>query len=73
MSDHYHTLTVVLEHDIKDEDAEPLIEAIGMLRGVLSVRPHVAEFVTHMAEERARRELGSKLLDILYPQRKESP
>jgi hypothetical protein len=65
MSDRYNCLTVVLEKDLKDEDAEPLIEAIKQFRGVLSVTPNVSDFPAHMAEERARNELREKLWRVL--------
>lgn len=69
MTDRYNYLTVVLEQDIRSDDAEPLIQAISMLRGVVKVEPHVANPDNYMAEERARRELGEKLWAILYPKR----
>ena len=67
MTDRYHTLTVVLERDMRDDDAEPLIAAIRQMRGVLKVSGVVADPAAHMAEERARRELGEKLWAALYP------
>jgi hypothetical protein len=67
MTDRFHSLTVVLEADIRDDDAAPLMNAIRQLRGVLSVAGNVADFQTHMAEERARNELRSALLDVVYP------
>ena len=67
MTDRYHSLTVVLEQDIRTDDAEGLIDTIKRLRGVLSVTGEVADLDSHMAEDRARRELGQKLWEILYP------
>lgn len=71
MADRVHSLTVVLEADQRIDDAEPLIAAIKHLRGVLDVRPVVADVMSLMAEERAKRELGQKLWEVLYPSRKE--
>lgn len=65
MTDRYHALTVVLEEDIRSDDAEDLINAIKMLRGVLSVTPHVTDIESHFSQERARRELIQKLWDVL--------
>lgn len=65
MSDRYNYLTVVLERDLKDEDAEPLIEAIKQFRGVLSVTPNVSDATAHLAQERVRVELGNKLWQVL--------
>lgn len=71
MTDRYHSLTVVLKDDIRDDDAKPLIDAILMLKGVLSVTGGVSSFDSHMALERARMEIGNKLLEICYPKLKE--
>lgn len=67
MTDRLHSLTVVLERDMLRADAEGLLEAIRRLRGVQSVTGHVSTIETHMAEERARRDLGEKLWRVLYP------
>jgi hypothetical protein len=67
VSDRFHSLTVVLEQDIRDDDAESLMDGIRMMRGVLWVTGEVACPVSCMAEERARADLGKKLLAIVYP------
>jgi len=67
MTDRYHSITVVLERDIRDDDAECILNAIKMIRGVLSVNPHISDFNTHTAIERVRSELGNKLWNVLYP------
>ncbi len=69
MTDRYHTLTVVLERDMRDDDAAALIAAIGQLRGVIKVGGVVADMCSHMAQERARVELGRKLFEVLAPQK----
>ena len=65
MTDRIHSLTVVLKKDIRDDDAESIITALSMVKGVLSATPHVANIETHMAYARARWELQSKLYDVL--------
>lgn len=67
MTDRYNTLTVVLEHDIREDDAASLLNAIRQLRGVLSVTGNVADLNAHTAIERARGELIEKLWQIFYP------
>ena len=69
MTDRYFALTVVLERDTRDDDAAGLIAAIGQLRGVLGVEPHVADYTTRAAVQRVREEFGQKVLDMLYPER----
>ena len=67
MTDRFSTLTVVLEKDIRKDDAEGLIEAIRRLRGVLNVAGNVSDSTEWMAQERARHELGEKIIRIIYP------
>lgn len=67
MTDRFHSLTVVLVQDIREDDAEALIQAICMLRGVVSASGNVSDPTSYMAEQRARRELEQKLLDIIHP------
>jgi hypothetical protein len=69
MSDGLNYLTVILEQDIREDDAQRLIEAIKCLRGVLEVKPNVADAISVMAQARARRELGDQLWKVLYPER----
>ncbi len=62
MTDRYNTLTVVLEKDIREDDAEHLLITIHSLKGVLSVRGNVTDTTAYMAEERARHEWKEELL-----------
>ncbi len=66
MTDRIHSLTVVLSQNTRDDDAQLLIDAILMLRGVQNVSTHVADPTSFMAEIRAKHELGQKILDVLY-------
>lgn len=65
MTDRYNAFLVVLERDIRDDDAEPILNALKQIRGVLSVKPHVAEYSDSIAAERARQELRMKLWNAL--------
>lgn len=66
MTDRIHSLTVVLENDIRIDDAESLISAIKQLRLVIAVEPNVSDPSSVMATVRARDELSKKLWDVLY-------
>jgi len=66
MTDRYYALTVILEKDMRDDDAQSVIDAILMMKHVLSVKGNISNPETWMAEERAKRELGEKILGILY-------
>ncbi len=65
MTDRLNSLTVVLDHDYRDDDAESLILAIMQFRGVLSVKGNVADIVSHTAEMRVKTELRSALFKLL--------
>ena len=65
MTDRLNALTVVLEHDLRDDDAEPLIAAIRQLRGVLSVSGNVSDLSDYIAQERARHDIGERLWQSL--------
>lgn len=65
MSDRIRTLTVVLDADVRDDDCEPIINAIAMIKRVRSVTPHVSDIVLHTAIRTARLELQDKLWKVI--------
>ena len=66
MTDRFHSLTVVLEREIRDDDAEPIIAAIKMIKGVAEVTGEVARGEFYAAREQAKLELRHELIDVLY-------
>ncbi len=68
MTDRFFSITVLLEKDTREDDAEAILQAILMIKGVASVSPHVTNLEQWSAEMRARIELGSKLWRVLYPE-----
>ena len=67
MTNRYSTLTVALEQDIREDDAQSLIHAIKMLRGVADVAGNVSDASQWLAETRVRRDLGEKVLAVVFP------
>ena len=67
MSDRYSGLLVVLEKDMREDDAKPLIEAILMLKGVLQVTPHFQNIDEYIAEGRIKIEFAQKVMNVFYP------
>lgn len=67
MTDRFNALTVVLDKDMRDEDAQAIIAAISQLRGVLSVSGNVSDMNSHIAIERARHELRDRMWQVLNP------
>lgn len=69
MTDRIKSLDVVLQPDLRDDDAEPIIEAIKQLRGVRAVRPHIATGEDYVAYTNARWDLEQKLWEVLHPKK----
>ena len=57
MAESIHSITVVLEENVRVEDAERILDALRMVRGVISAEGNIADSTTHMAESRARTDL----------------
>jgi len=66
MTDRFYALTVILEKDIREDDAEQIINAIRMIKYVLDVKGIVSDPVTYMAQARERRDIGERLFKILH-------
>ena len=66
MTERYIALTVALEGQIREEDAQAIINAIKMIKGVGDVVPVVADPMAYWAKKDAQREIEKKLLEALY-------
>ncbi len=64
MTDRFSTLTVVLEKDTRDDDAEYILNAIRMIKGVISVKGDVRDTNTYFLKERLKREYQDKIFKI---------
>jgi len=65
MTDRYNAFIVILENDIREDDAEATIKAIEQIKGVLRVTPNNVDLTESIAEIRVKRELYSKIIEIL--------
>ena len=65
MTDRINALVVVLDKNIRDDDVQPLVDAIMQLRNVCAVKLNVADIVEHVARSRVRLEFTNKLLEVL--------
>ena len=65
MSDRTRCMVVVLDDDYRTDDAQSIIDAIKMVRGVDSVSVRVSDITQHVAIETARAELRRKLHEAL--------
>lgn len=65
MTDRIKGLVVTFDKDYRDDDIEPLVSAIRMLRGVVDVSLSVADVDDHINRMRITTELRGKLFDAL--------
>ena len=65
MTDRIHSVTVVFKENMRVDDAEATLNAIRMIKGVISVEGNVADATSHMAESRARMDLRAKLFNAI--------
>lgn len=68
MTERLNGVIVTFNKEIRVDDAEAVLNAIKMVKGVLSVKPIPnSNYEQHIAEERVRRELTDKLFKVLHP------
>ena len=67
MTDRYNALVVVLEENIRNDDAEPIINAIRHIKGVIDVKGNVSDPDSWIAYSKARNDLVQKIWEIFYP------
>lgn len=65
MTDRYNSVVVAFDRDIREDDAQALLSAILMLKGVIAVQPQVPDCQTFVVESRLRRELTNKIYEAL--------
>lgn len=67
MTDRLNGVFVTFDRDIRDDDAQCIIDAIGFIQGVASVKGNVTDFNSHAAEMRAREKWRKIFTDLLWP------
>lgn len=65
MTDRLKGFIVHLDHPVRDDDAEPTIQAILQIKGVVKVEPLVDRIEDVMARAAAKREMGERLWKAL--------
>ena len=56
---------VVLDRDVREDDAEPVLNAIRMVKGVAEITPVVSGVDIHVARERELARWRGRLLDLI--------
>ena len=65
MTDRHSGYVVVLKEDIREDDAESILTALRMIKGVVSVEPIIGGYDLIMAQARVRNELTGKIYEAL--------
>lgn len=64
MTDRFKGLVVTFDRDIREDDAEGIINAIKHIRGVISVEPSVSDVNDHMNRVRMLNEMRTKVYNF---------
>jgi hypothetical protein len=67
MTDRHSGYVVTLEKEIRADDAQCLMQAIAMLKGVACVEPVVQDVGAQIAESKVRHELGKEIVRVIFP------
>lgn len=65
MTDRIKGLIVTLDDDYREDDVQRVVDAIQMIKCVLTVAKSVTNIDDHMARHRVRDELTRKMLGLL--------
>ena len=65
MTDRVKGFTVTLEHDIRIDDVEVILNAVRMIKGVANVEPSISTSDDHMNRERLKWELRDKFYEFM--------
>ena len=66
MTDRHSGYIVVLESDIREDDSQNVINAIRMIKGVISVDPIISNVEIHIAKTRVKLEIAESLNSVLF-------
>jgi len=67
MTDRINAFLVVLDEELREDDAENTITALKQIKGVIGVEKAVENSSLMIAKMQIRNEMTAKLLEVLYP------
>lgn len=71
MTDRINGLYVVLDHDIREDDVEHIVNAIRQIRCVLDVQKNISNFELFINKRRLKNELLEEVISIFTKDRNE--
>lgn len=70
MTDRLKGVFVTFDRDIREDDAEHILNAIRMVKHVVDVQPLVSDHVDEMARSRVDQEWREKLWELMEPRKR---
>lgn len=71
MTDRYKGFLITLDKDVRVDDAEYVLNAIRMIKGVHSIRPYVKGLEDDMSAHRARSNAFTEMSNFILEKTKE--
>ena len=65
MTDRIRTITVALDRDIRDDDVQPILDAIGMIKCVAHVTPNVVDYGDYAARSSLAHNVQRKMYEAI--------
>jgi hypothetical protein len=65
MTDRIKGVLITFEKDIRDDDAEPIIQTLKMIKGVLTVKPYVTHMEDYMLYQKGHLDARRAMFDFL--------
>ena len=65
MTDRIKGLTVTLDPNIREDDAQAIIDAVSMIKGVANVETHVTDIDHYMAVASARITMEKDIFELI--------
>ena len=65
MSDRTFSATIIFDKEYRDDDAQVILDAIAMIKGVASTHLRISTSEDYLAYARARQDLQKKLFEVL--------
>jgi len=65
MTDRLNGVTITFEKDIRDDDAEAILDAMKMIRGVAHVEPNIVTIDDWMSRRQVKSDIRDKLYDFI--------
>ncbi len=65
MTDRIKGVLITFENDIRDDQAQPIIEALKMIKGVSIVKPYITGIEDYMSYEKGYLDARKQMFDLL--------